>query len=437
MPRIPADIFKCTICAKAYKYKQSLIRHQNICHNISGPPVYSCTTCKKTFNHLSCLNRHVKHVHKKIKKYWCVFCQKSFCTKLHLDRHILSHIGEKHFWCNMCNYEVSRKDTLKIHQKQHKKGQTYKEFRCETCSKSFEYKSSYTRHLQTHDPSPPRPCYCTICEKHFTRLHNLERHLRAVHQKCAFCKKQFETVSCLNIHIIKHIGEKPHFCDICDKEFPTRHGLQNHKRLHTKQNLFKCTKCSKVCTKLENLQVHRLNHERKSFQCVICLKMFASNKNLELHILMHVKEKPFFCSECDKEFKEKCALNLHLKRGQCSKKNVISSEPFSSKAKTSQTEQRGGQDGEDAVDEELAQQEIANRAEVSIPNVCLPGNEESRTLPLNRASEAVPEANSVRETTKLPEVKVCEVCGEQFSGEKVDKDYANHIVTNKHYLWKR
>ncbi|CAL8114436.1 unnamed protein product [Orchesella dallaii] len=442
MPKRFPEVFKCRICLKPYKSKRGLSRHQGS-HNASRPRDYSCITCKKTFFRSDILYSHVKNVHQKINTCWCVFCEKQFCNKRSLDLHIRSHTGEKHFWCDMCDNEFKTKAALEIHRKQHTEGKTYKKYRCETCSRSFDVKSNYTRHLQIHNPVRPRPYLCAICDKQFTSYHDLERHSRLVHEKikkypvCVFCEEQFGTVYDLNQHIIKHIGEKHFFCDICDKEFTKATALRNHKKLHTKQNLFKCTKCSKAYTELKSLKVHRLNHEPKSFQCVFCEKLFARNINLEAHILMHVNEKPFFCSECDEEFKLQKALALHLKTGQCSKKKVISSEPFSSKANTSQTEQSDGQDEEDVMDEDLElQEETENHLEVIIPNVCLPGEEESGTLPLDRAPEAVPEANSVRENNERPEVRVCGVCGEQFSGEKLDKDYSMHILAKKHYVWK-
>ncbi|CAL8135629.1 unnamed protein product [Orchesella dallaii] len=434
MPRIPAKVFKCTKCVKTYKFKSCLIRHQNYCH-ISKPTVYTCTTCKKTFNRLEYLEIHVKYVHQKIKNYRCVFCEKQFGTKDKLDRHILSHTGEKHFWCDKCVKELSTIKGLEIHRKQHNEEKTHKDYRCEICSKAFEYNHKLIRHLLTHNPLRPRPHNCTICQKDFTTFQNLQQHSQAVHQKikeysCVFCEKQCGRLGDLNSHIMWHIGEKPFLCDTCDMEFANLRGLKNHKRLHTKQNLFKCNQCSKAYTTLKKLEVHKLNHFKLS------LSKNQSNFNLESHILKHVKEKPFLCSECGEEFKSKNVFTLHLKRGQCSKKKVISTKPFPSRANTTETEKTDGEDGVDAMNEDLAQEEIENHLEISIPNVCLPGEEESRTFPLNAAPVAVPEANIVRETTKRPEVRVCGVCGEQFRGEKLDKDYGMHIIAKKHYLWK-
>ncbi|CAL8130985.1 unnamed protein product [Orchesella dallaii] len=438
MPRIPAKVFKCTKCVKTYNFKSDLIRHQNTCH-ISKPAVYTCKTCKKTFNRVDRLGRHVKYVHLKMKNHWCVFCEKQFRTKQHLDRHILGHVGENHYWCNMCDFELSRKVQLKLHRKQHNVEKPYKKYRCEICTKSFIYNYQLTEHLQIHNPSRPRPYFCAICQKDFTTAYHLERHVQDIHEKikkysCVFCEKQFARADKLNEHIRSHIGEKPFLCDTCDNELASSQRLKSHKMLHTKQNLIKFNQRSKADGTLVNLQTHRLNHEPKSFQCVICLEMFATNRNLEFHILKHVNEKPFFCTECDEEFKVKNALTLHMKRGQCNEKMATF---FASKGRTSQTEESDGKNGEDFMDEDLAlQEETQNHVEVSIPNVGLPGEEESGTLPLDRAPEAVPEANSVRENNKRPEVRVCEVCGEQFSGEKLDKDYGMHIIAKKHYLWK-
>ncbi|CAL8114639.1 unnamed protein product [Orchesella dallaii] len=338
MQKIPGEqVFKCRICLKTYKSKRNLNKHQDT-HNASIPRVIECTICKRTFCRITVRNAHVKNVHQKLKNHCCVFCEKRFATKGDLNIHIMNHIGEKRFWCNMCDCEFSRKDTLQMHQKQHKEKQSYKENRCEICSKSFYDKGNLIRHLQTHNPSRPRPYWCTICNKCFTTSACLEEHSLVVHQKikkysCVFCEKPFGRLGDLNDHIIGHVGEKHFWCKTCDKELSASRALKNHKMLHAKRKLFKCSQCFKACTTLASLKIHRLSHEPKSFQCVICLQMFARNKYLEWHILKHVKEKPCFCSECDEEFKLPKALTLHLKRGQCSKKKPTSSKSYSSKAK--------------------------------------------------------------------------------------------------------
>ena len=69
----------------------------------------------------------------------------------------------------------------------HKKGKPWKKdndknYQCEKCKKSFSYRTSITRHVQTCKPSKVKENKCTFCDRIFPYLSDLKRHLK-VHEK--------------------------------------------------------------------------------------------------------------------------------------------------------------------------------------------------------------------------------------------------------------
>lgn len=81
------------------------------------------------------------------RKFSCCHCGKSFKTKSHLQRHILTHTGEKPYHCNRCDCRFNQSSSLRnhviaIHTKEYP-------HTCNSCSKGFLMPAVLQKHLQS------------------------------------------------------------------------------------------------------------------------------------------------------------------------------------------------------------------------------------------------------------------------------------------------
>lgn len=81
------------------------------------------------------------------RKFHCSHCGKSFKTKSHLQRHILTHTGEKPYHCNRCGSKFNQSSSLRnhiiaIHTKE------YPHY-CTHCNKGFLMPALLQKHLTT------------------------------------------------------------------------------------------------------------------------------------------------------------------------------------------------------------------------------------------------------------------------------------------------
>ncbi|XP_055636158.1 histone-lysine N-methyltransferase PRDM9-like [Toxorhynchites rutilus septentrionalis] len=139
-------------------------------------------------------------------KFICVKCNKPFSTKTNLNRHLLSHDGNKPFVCPLCNKGFTQNGSLKQHLLIH---QNLKPFVCAVCDQGFTQQKSLTFHMRRHTNEKPFLCPC--CGYAFRQKDGLKRHM-----------------------LVKHSDQnaKTFACDQCEKAYQTRYALVMHQKRH-------------------------------------------------------------------------------------------------------------------------------------------------------------------------------------------------------------
>lgn len=105
---------------------------------------------------------------------------------------------------------------------------------------------------------------CSVCNKGFLRLSQLEEH-KATHQtykpfRCLECGKSFTQKTRLKTHQSVHTGERPFSCKICGKMFSRQDNCLRHERFHSGLKPYSCGQCGKSFTVLGNLKIHQEIH---------------------------------------------------------------------------------------------------------------------------------------------------------------------------------
>ncbi|XP_041849113.1 zinc finger protein 189-like [Melanotaenia boesemani] len=110
----------------------------------------------------------------------------------------------------------------------------------------------------------PKIFFCSVCNKGFPRLSQLEEH-KTSHQtfkpfRCLECGKSFTQKTRLKTHQSVHTGERPFSCKICGKMFSRQGNCLRHERFHSGLKPYSCRQCGKSFTVLGNLKIHQEIH---------------------------------------------------------------------------------------------------------------------------------------------------------------------------------
>nr|XP_060641287.1 POZ-, AT hook-, and zinc finger-containing protein 1 isoform X1 [Anolis sagrei ordinatus] len=187
----------------------------------------------------------------------CEICGKIFRDVYHLNRHKLSHSGEKPYSCPVCGLRFKRKDRMSYHVRSHD-GSVGKPYICQSCGKGFSRPDHLNGHIkQVHTSERPHKCqqemgnslqgigpasappsleplrHQETCQASFATRDRLRSHLACHEDKvpCQVCGK-FLRAAYLADHLKKHSEGPANFCTICNRGFSSASYLKVHVKTH-------------------------------------------------------------------------------------------------------------------------------------------------------------------------------------------------------------
>lgn len=329
-----------------------------------------CTKCQRSFAIESDFNDHLKShifasdqsdtkaIHERYlnlltkihtEQFQCDVCDKYFCNKENLKRHVSAH------------FEGTPTDRIALYTENSVNSETYletfiendnsaeqwesydleedkqelvlefdenediisndiqedekKQYPCYQCPEYFDNKNDLEKHVKNHEKGFP----CTQCSKSFPSFEKLRYHTKTHTISkpfiCEHCLKAFSLKVYLNRHMKLHAEEKPYSCGDCDRTFAFKNSYLKHIQSH-KEKIYThtCDRCAKAFTDIKSLKCHMVVHSGvKPHLCTVCGRRFVRNFQLMEHMRVHTGEKPFGCSECGKTFTQASSLNLHKK----------------------------------------------------------------------------------------------------------------------------
>ncbi|XP_062446001.1 POZ-, AT hook-, and zinc finger-containing protein 1 isoform X4 [Rhea pennata] len=185
----------------------------------------------------------------------CEICGKIFRDVYHLNRHKLSHSGEKPYSCPVCGLRFKRKDRM-----------------------------SY--HVRSHDGSVGKPYICQSCGKGFSRPDHLNGHIKQVHTSERPHKCQQENGSHHGISSETSTTiEKLKLQETCNASFATRDRLRSHLACH--EDKVPCQVCGKYLRAAYMADHLKKHSEGPSNFCTICNRGFSSASYLKVHVKTH------------------------------------------------------------------------------------------------------------------------------------------------------
>ena len=158
------------------------------CKNSTGKAQGSLThidthSGKKLYKFKLNLNAHIRHhLGEKVKPYKCPHCEYKFAQKNDLNRHLLTHLGEKPHKCPHCDHKSTQKGNLNTHILTHFSEKPYK---CPHCEHRSTQKGNLNTHILTHfsEKPKPKPYKCHHCNFKCGAKRDLKRHL-FIHYRC-------------------------------------------------------------------------------------------------------------------------------------------------------------------------------------------------------------------------------------------------------------
>ena len=119
----------------------------------------------------------------------CHICSKKV---VNLNKHLDIHLGQKSFFCVICDKVFGRADKLERHTLIHNPNKDF--YKCDKCGKRFQRSDKLKRHIIIH--SSQKPFICTVCKMSYNRKDWLTKHMKYRHSS-------FKTKSTIKTELVE------------------------------------------------------------------------------------------------------------------------------------------------------------------------------------------------------------------------------------------
>ncbi|KAM6472568.1 uncharacterized protein PHA67_005715 isoform 2-T2 [Liasis olivaceus] len=296
---------ECSVCGKIFGRRSSLNRHFKI-H--SGDKPFRCSICGKCFLVKTSLVLHKESMHKKRshsrKKFWeCHECGQNFALKAFLMEHKKVHASEKAYPCPVCEKSFTEVRSLIKHLTATHSGEHV--FTCPVCGKGFMKEKDLTRHQgKNHGNSN---CFLSLdSEKSREEKSSPIKHKRLNHEMPVP-----ETMSCTAYEGNDLVGHA-YTCYYCGKSFKQERSFINHQSacMREQQN----NEGRSVLKEDGLLTKNQITHvEMKDNTCFDCGKPVCKNSPLASQPKTDEEKNLHVCPECGKSFRDSQCFANHLR----------------------------------------------------------------------------------------------------------------------------